>query len=230
MSRLLKAYEVASVENRATILRTMPPRQGSRLLDLGCADGTWTRELGRHVGTEDLHGFELLEESAELARGLGVEVTVGSLAEPLPYADGSFDIVHSNQVIEHLADTDIFLRETRRILAPGGYVVLSTNNVASWHNVVSLVLGWQPPPMHVSDELITGNPANFGEGNPGAYGQMHLRLFTHRAMTALAGHHGLRLEERAASGYYPLSPRAAKLMARVDGRHAAYLVHRYAAA
>lgn len=227
MSRLKRIYEAADIENRAAILRALQPRQGARLLDLGCADGAWTVELGKRVGTDDLHGFELLEESAAQARERGIETKVGSLAEPLPYADGEFDVVHSNQVIEHLANTDLFLSEIRRILASDGYLVISTNNVASWHNVVSLALGWQPPPMHISDELITGNPANFGEGTPGAYGQMHLRLFTHRAMAALAAHHGLRLEERGASGYYPFSPRVSRVMTRIDGRHSAYLVHRY---
>ena len=230
MSRLLKIYEAADEENRREILRAAPPRPGARLLDLGCASGVWTLELGRHVGTDDLHGFELVEQFAENARGRGVDAKVGSLGEPLPYPDGHFDVVHSNQVIEHLANTDIFLREIRRVLAPDGYAVISTNNIASWHNVVSLIMGWQPPPMHVSDELIIGNPANFGEGQAGTYGQTHLRLFTHRAMAALAAHHGLRLEERRASGYYPLPPRPARFMTRIDGRHAAYLVHRYVAA
>jgi len=230
MSRLRTIYEAADQENRREILRAAPPRPGARLLDLGCARGEWTTELGRHIGTDDLHGFELIEEFAERARARGIDATIGSLADPLPYPDGHFDVVHSNQVIEHLANTDLFLHEMRRVLAPDGYAVLSTNNVASWHNVVSLALGWQPPPMHVSDELIVGNPANVAEGQPGAYGQMHLRLFTHRAMAALAAHHGLRLEERGASGYYPLPSRPSRFMARIDGRHAAYLVHRYVAA
>ena len=227
MALLRNMHEAGDQETRCEILRAAPPRPGARLLDLGCASGVWTKELGRHVGTDDLHGFELVEEFAENARARGIEAKSGSLAEPLPYPDGHFDVVHSNQVIEHLANTDLFLREVRRVLAPGGYAVISTNNIASWHNVLALALGWQPPPMHVSDEVITGNPANFAEGQEGAYGQMHLRLFTHRAMASLAAHHGLRLEERRASGYYPLPTRAARVMSRIDGRHAAYLVHRY---
>ncbi len=227
MSYLHDVYVSASEENRRAILKAMPRRDGATLLDVGCGDGEWTLEVGRHIGAGRVLGVELTDEWGAAARARGVEVEQTDVANPLPYDDASIDVVHSNQVIEHLANTDIFLREIRRVLKPGGYVCLSTNNLASWHNVVSLVLGWQPPPVHVSDELIAGNPANFGEGNPGSYGQMHLRIFTHRALAALAAHHGLALEHRGASGYYPLPPRPARVMARVDGRHAAYLVHRY---
>ena len=44
------------------------------------------------------------------------------------------------------------------MLAPGGLACLSTNNLASWHNIVSLGLGYQPTPMHVSEKVVVGNP------------------------------------------------------------------------
>lgn len=71
-------------------------------------------------------------------------MTEADLDAPLPFEDGAFDLVVSNQVLEHLVDTDLFVSEIRRLLRPGGVAVVSTENLASWHNVAALVLGWQP--------------------------------------------------------------------------------------
>jgi SAM-dependent methyltransferase len=227
MSHLARIYEIASEENHRAILDAAVPQPGATLLDLGCADGVVTKRIAARVGAERVLGVELVRHLADQARQRGIDVLDADLGQPLPYPDASVDVVHSNQVIEHLNDTDLFLREIRRVLKPGGYALISTNNLASWHNVVSLAMGWQPPPCHPSDELIAGNPANFGDGTPGALGQMHRRLFTGRALAAVARHHGFEVELDGASGYYPLPPRASRAMARLDPRHAAYLVHRY---
>jgi SAM-dependent methyltransferase len=222
-----RVFRAAEADNRREILDTLLPKPGGVLLDLGCGDGRFTVQVGRRAGVERVLGLELVDDIAEQARRRGVEVKQADLAQRLPFDDGSIDVVHSNQVIEHLSFTDHFLREIRRILRPDGYAVLSTNNLASWHNVVSLVVGWQPPPCHPSDEVITGNPANFVDGAVGAVGQMHLRIFTARALASVAAHHGLRLDADRAGGYYPLPLAASRVAARLDRRHAAFLVQRY---
>ena len=228
MSYLERTFKQTEDENRRVILESMPARPGARLLDLGCGDGAWTMEVAGHVGAGRALGVEFVEELAALARRAGVDVVVADLGGRLPYDDASIDVIHSNQVIEHLPGTDNFMREIARLLAPGGYAVVSTNNLSSWHNIVSLTLGWQPTPCHVSDEVIVGNPAVFNEGAASITpGQTHLRVFTGRALAALAEHHGLVVELSAAAGYYPLPPRAGRALARLDPRHGAFLVQRY---
>jgi SAM-dependent methyltransferase len=228
MSYLERTFKQTEDENRRAILAAMPPRPRARLLDLGCGDGAWTMEVARHVGAGTVLGVEFVEELASVARKAGVEAVSADLGGRLPYDDGSVDVIHSNQVIEHLPGTDNFMREIARLLASDGYAVVSTNNLSSWHNVVSLVLGWQPTPCHVSDEVILGNPGTFNEGIASfTKGQTHLRVFTGRALAALAEHHGLAVELRGAAGYYPLPARAARTMARLDPTHGAFLVQRY---
>ncbi len=227
MSRLLRIYVDASEENRAEMMRRALPRPGGTLLDLGCSDGRWTQPLAERVRAGRVLGVELSAPDAGEARKRGIEVAEHDLAQPLPYDDASIDVVHSNQVIEHLPGTDHFLREIRRVVRPDGYVLLSTNNLASWHNTASLVLGWQPTVCHVSDETVVGNPANLEEPLPGQRIHRHLRIFTGRALSQLAAFHGLRLDHDGVSGYYPLGTRAGRIASRVDRRHAAYLVHRY---
>jgi hypothetical protein len=52
-------------------------------------------------------------------------------------------------------------------------------------------------------------------------------VFTGRALAGLAAHHGLALERDLGVGYYPLMPSAARKLADVDRKHAAYLVQVY---
>ncbi len=229
MSLLQGLFRSTEDENRRVILESMPPRDGARLLDLGCGDGRWTLEVARHLGATEIHGVELLEERAIEARERGVDVLVADLSGPLDaYQDASFDVIHSNQVIEHVRETDCFLREIRRLLRPDGYALLSTNNLASWHNIVSLVLGWQPMPCNVSDRVNVGNPLDlFDHRERASRGQTHLRVFTGRALTELAGYHGLRAVSERSAGYYPFPSRIAEQLARIDRRHGAFLVHEY---
>lgn len=230
MSYLSRNFLETEDENRAVILQSLRPKPGGLLVDLGCGDGTFTVDVARRAGAGRTVGVEFVDAIAGQAREAGVEVLVADLGERLPLDDESVDVVHSNQVIEHLPRTDHFLAEIRRILKPDGYAVISTNNLSSWHNVVSLIMGWQPFPSHVSDSVFVGNPLNFAPGPTGMGsmpGQTHQRVFTGRALTELAQHHGLEPELEAAAGYYPLPPRFARRAARLDPRHGAFLVHRF---
>lgn len=223
---LARVFETAEEENRRAILAAVaagPPRR--RVLDLGCHDGAFTVPLGRAARAETVTGVELLPEHAARARSRGVEVHETDACRALPFADGAFDLVHANQLIEHLRDTDRFLREVARVCAPDGRAVLSTNNLAAWHNVGSLALGYQPLPAHVSDEVHVGHPLDPRRGTPHVdVGQTHLRIFTARALRELAAVHGLETTAVHMNGYYPLPPRLARAAARVDGRHAAFTV------
>ena len=226
MGYLERLFHATEEENRRVILATLVPRHGATVVDLGCGDGSLTARVGARIAAGRLLGVETNGPWIAEARERGVEVLEADLRGPLPLPDASVDVVHSNQVIEHLAGTDHFMREIRRVLRSDGYAVVSTNNLASWHNVGSLVLGFQPTPCHVSDAVIVGNPANFVEGTSGAAGQMHLRVFTGRALAALAALHGLRAEVQRTAGYYPLPPRLAAVATRIDRRHGAFLVQR----
>jgi SAM-dependent methyltransferase len=212
---------------RAKLLDSLVPDPDALLLDVGCDDGEWTDAVRKRIGIlpRQVSGLELVEERAQLARARGFDVRTGDLDEPWPFEDRVFDVVHANQVIEHVIRLDHFVSELRRMLARGGTAVVCTENLASWHNVASLALGWQPMPMHVSDELILGNPLNPERGDPHRdAGRTHLRLFTGRALEELCAHHGLERVSLRTSGYYPLPPRLGRLAARLDPLHGAFLI------
>ena len=222
LRRVFRATEEA---NRRAVLQALPARRGGRLLDIGTHNGAFTERIVQRVGAEHATGVEVMAPHAERARERGISVVEADAEEGLPFPDGRFDVITANQVIEHVRRTDVLLTEVRRVLAPGGVACISTNNLCSWHNVISLALGLQPPPVHVSDEVIVGNPLNPEDGWPHEdWGRSHVRLFSGRALTELAAHHGLTLHSMTPVGYYPLPPRVARAAARLDPNHSAFLV------
>jgi SAM-dependent methyltransferase len=227
MSSLAEVYSRAAEENKAAVMSLMQPVAGGVLVDVGCWDGSDSVKLRDHAGASTVIGLDLADQFVAPARERGVDFRQVDLAERWPLEDESVDALHSNQVIEHLAATDHFMREIRRVLKPDGYAVVSTNNLSSWHNVVALTLGWQPLPCHVSDEAVVGNPLALEETPYDERIHRHLRIFTGKALRELAEAHGLALDEEIGSGYYPLVGRAAHTMAQLDRRHSAYLVQRY---
>jgi SAM-dependent methyltransferase len=94
----------------------------ARILDAGCGSGRNMVELARH-GT--VTGVELSETSVRLARERGVgEVIAGSVLE-MPFASDAFDMAVCLDVIEHLDEDVDALRELRRVVAPGGSLLVT---------------------------------------------------------------------------------------------------------
>jgi len=95
---------------------------GARILDAGCGSGRNMIELAPY-GT--VTGIELSDVSVALARQRGAgEVVEGSVLE-MPFAEDSFDLAVSLDVIEHLEDDLAALRELRRAVAPGGSLLVT---------------------------------------------------------------------------------------------------------
>jgi ubiquinone/menaquinone biosynthesis C-methylase UbiE len=129
-------------------LTDLPATPGS-LLDVGAATGFFV-EQARAVGWDAI-GIEPSEWAAAYARDkLGVEVHAGTL-ESMQFPDASFDVVTMWEVIEHLPDPRVTLAEVRRILRPGGMLVLSTPDAGSLAARLSgrRWLGWRKVPEHL---------------------------------------------------------------------------------
>lgn len=112
-------------KNRENILKLLDFNPEAKLLDLGCDDGLWTQRLADKIGTKKVYGVEVSDDRGKEATARGVRVKKCDLNEKFTFEDESFDVIHSNQVIEHLSDTDNFISEMYRVLKPGGYIILS---------------------------------------------------------------------------------------------------------
>lgn len=101
---------------------------GSTLLDVGCGPGNYHPLLPgvRVTGCDASAG--MLREAAAQALRLALDVRlVAADAEALPFRDASFDYVMGNHMLYHVPDQAAALREMRRVIRPGGRVVLATN-------------------------------------------------------------------------------------------------------
>ncbi|HEY9508146.1 MAG TPA: class I SAM-dependent methyltransferase [Gemmatimonadales bacterium] len=104
--------------------------RGRRVLDYGCGTGYGAASLAE-VATE-IVGVDVAAEAIAHARGhfqrANLRFQQVEAGRALPFADGAFDTVLSFQVLEHLSSSTHYLSEVRRVLAPGGCLILVTPN------------------------------------------------------------------------------------------------------
>ena len=116
-----------------------------RLLDIGCGNGQFLDRM-RQLGWEVV-GVEPDELAVSVARErYGLEVFQGSLEEA-KFPDRHFDAITMNHVIEHVPDPIGLLKECRRVLRPGGKLVVVTPNIKSVGRRMfnGAWLHWDPP-------------------------------------------------------------------------------------
>jgi ubiquinone/menaquinone biosynthesis C-methylase UbiE len=139
---VLRSHKWRTAQNSAAHL--LPSlRSGLNLLDIGCGPGTITADLARLVAPGSVTGIDASEEVITAARtgsadsGLSnLEFAVGDLYA-LEYPEGSFDVVHVHQVLQHLSDPVGALLQMRRVLKPGGILAVRESDFGGFV--------WSPP-------------------------------------------------------------------------------------
>jgi methionine biosynthesis protein MetW len=155
----------------------------NRCLDVGCGDGgtsgVWLNErVAGYVGVD------ISESAIRMASERGLDVRLIADAAELPFPDGSFDLVVCTEVLEHLFEPQRALGEIRRVLRPGGQMIVTVPNLAHWRNRLDLaVLGrWNPRGDHLSPVEPWRDP--------------HVRFFTLGALVKLTEQSGFEVVER----------------------------------
>jgi SAM-dependent methyltransferase len=98
---------------------------GKRILALGCGprrELEWAANAAERVGLDPL-----AEPYRELAGGDGGMRLVAGVGERMPFAAGSFDVVASLNSLDHVDDLGRVIAEVKRVLAPGGTLILLTD-------------------------------------------------------------------------------------------------------
>jgi SAM-dependent methyltransferase len=115
------------------ITTLLDPRPSDRILEVGCGGGALLSHLAA-LGPRDVVGVDWLRTSVELVRQSGAQARVlQGDACALPFSDATFDKVVAQHLIEHFEDTNRVLSEWRRVLRPGGLLVIVTPNLGFPH-------------------------------------------------------------------------------------------------
>ena len=156
--RGLKCSPSARSHSLRSCMRPMSTRPGRRLLDVGCAAGTFMA-IAAHDGWETT-GVELGASTAEAGRSRGLDVHTGTLRDVAPVlAPGSFDLVTFWDVLRHVRDPRDELSLARELLHPGGLIAATMPNIAGLYPQVTYRLiarptgRWEYPelPAHLHD-------------------------------------------------------------------------------
>ncbi len=166
--RARQAAPVPAGENEIfeTALSVIKP--GGYLLDAGCGNGEFLK-LAAPLFVR-VCGADIATPATDAVRALGFEAVPCDVSGTLPFEEDSFDACTCLDVIEHVPDPLAVLKELRRVLKPGGQLVLSTPNIRCFRHIARLVFTGEFP-------RTTGDDFVWGGG--------HLHYFTRKDMRQL---------------------------------------------
>jgi len=175
-------------------LGTVRDKSVKRMLDVGCGYGGLTRALAEVFQATEVYGIEIDPSRQKEARSKGVIVHVlDAEIQRFPFEDEYFDLIVSFGMFEHLAYVDNLMQEANRVLSRGGLFIISTVNLGSWVNRLSLLLGYQPRDVEISRIVAVGtHPSHAKEWTGPLPAIDHVHAATTRAFQELMEFYGFR--------------------------------------
>ncbi len=158
-----------------------------KVLDLGCGEGPFVDLISKNnyvVGLDQCPKRLFLNEETAIDKGYSLLAI--SSNHQFPFRDGEFDIVLSTEVIEHILDTKNFIEEIRRVLKENGKLILSTPNMASWKNRLSILLG---------DSRFIKSNIRYPEQ------RLHIRFFSFFSLRKFLEENGFRIMQEFGVGF-----------------------------
>ncbi len=149
---------------------------GKRVLDVGAYDGQLTEQIERAGNV--VVAMDASESALAAAQSRALETVLCDATLPWPLENASFDALFAGEILEHVIDTDFFLQECRRVLRPGGHLVITTPNLASLGRRILLLLGRNP----IVDTALRSDQAG------------HVRYYVRGSLTELLRENKLRVD------------------------------------
>lgn len=214
----INLYDKWKQKRDEQIISLLEKNPDARVIDLGCGKGEFTIEIQEKIGCREIYGVDVWDEGIKKAREKGMKVIKSDLNKNLSIIAESFDVVISNQVLEHLWFPIQFIKNVRRILKPSGYAVISTENLSSWDNIAALIFGYTPFSMQFDGYLKIGNPLSPHEKEKFDKYPPHTRIFTYKGLKQILEELDLKVEDVKGSGYLPFN-----FISSIDTRHSRFL-------
>jgi len=172
------------------------PKGKIKILDSGCGDGLFSVVLKEYFPDAEIISIDLDDNSLKDAKTKGLTVIKADLQKNLPFDDDFFDLIVSNQVIEHLLNPDIYLLENKRVLKKSGVLLLTTPNLAAWFNRIIFLFGVQPFFYETSTVDKTVGLSFTRSLTPMREPMQHIRVFTAGALTDITQLHGMKVVKK----------------------------------
>lgn len=219
---LKNIWHDAAKLNNDIIKSLVDPKDKARILDIGFFRGELAVERFQNIKHPEIYGIDIDSEAIRSGKKFKIKTIKHNLEKGLPYKSNFFNIITANQIIEHLVDIDLFVSEIYRVLKPKGYVILSTENLSSWHNIFALIMGWQAFSQHISRKSYIGNPLRL-QKKEGEFEDIHIKIFTPRGLADLFSVYNFKIERTFGAGYYPFYALPSKILSKLDPTHSAFI-------
>ncbi len=173
---------------------------GSRVLEIGCATGFMGEYLIKNKNCTVI-GVELGQDEAAIAKKKLTKVLIGNIESDIIKREinalGKFDVVFASALLEHLKDPWDALKTWKKFLKKGGYIVISTSNIAHWSMRLKILKG------------------EFAYQEYGILDNTHLRFFTYKTFQDLMKECGFSIEylgiDPVGGGYPKISKIGSKI-------------------
>lgn len=136
--------EVYFPQRTRWLIKQLPRKFSGKILDAGCGDGGMLAEIKDLYPNIEPYGVDISKSGCKIAKKRGIDVKVADLNDKIPFKDDFFDFIIGHEIIEHLVDPDKFLEESARVLKKGGYLILTTPNLAAWYHRILFIFGYYP--------------------------------------------------------------------------------------
>lgn len=116
-------------ERRLNMITARLNLEDNQILDVGCGEGVWLQQFANFTEIQNVYGSDIDQESLDkVPHEFPRQNLKQCPAEQLDFQDNQFDIVFSNEVIEHVEDDGKTVAEMVRVTKPGGYIIIFTPN------------------------------------------------------------------------------------------------------
>jgi 2-polyprenyl-3-methyl-5-hydroxy-6-metoxy-1,4-benzoquinol methylase len=161
------------------------------IADFGCGDLRASNVIHKQISQKNqIDHYYCIDIKAPQERNQ-FEIIEHDLNSPsLNILDESIDFAIALELIEHLWNVDVWLKEVQRILKPKGLFFLSTPNIAAWYNRILFLFGFLPVHYEVSNNKKYGRP-QFLLKDPKAVG--HIRVFTPSSLSQIMNDNGFEI-------------------------------------